>query len=98
MTEPCNCHPDYHELGVHAPGVVPVDRAALNEQRERFALFVLESVNTEGFPRVSAFTCETFEKDGLIERTGDPSAPFRLTTAGAARLAAAPPRDENADV
>lgn len=59
-------------------------------QRERFLLFALESIATDGFPRVSGYACDVYERDGLIERTGNDHRPYRLTGTGQVRLAGAP--------
>lgn len=66
----------------------------LARQRERFLLFALESIATDGFPRVSGYACDVYEHEGLIERTGDDHHPYRLTGLGQVRLAGAPMLDE----
>lgn len=55
------------------------------EQRENFLLFALESIATDGLPRVSGYACDVYERQGLIERTGDDQHPYRLCPKGEAR-------------
>ena len=67
--------------------------AATDEFRERILLFALASIASNGFPSVSGYTCDVYERDGLIERTGDDLMPYRLTAAGMAHLEWAEERD-----
>ncbi|OBC11399.1 hypothetical protein A5784_34950 [Mycobacterium sp. 852013-50091_SCH5140682] len=72
------------------------------EQREREAsrkrlfLFALESVDTDGLPRVSGYTVETLLSRGLIEETSDVCR-FRLTPEGRIMLHANPAEQPASD-
>lgn len=66
--------------------------------RKRFILFALESVATDGFPRVSAYTVDDLVGRGLIERVqGDKTPRFRLTAEGRIMLQINPAEAEPAD-
>lgn len=62
------------------------DRLA-SEARDRFIAFGLTSIDHDGFPRVSGYACDVWERDGLITRTGVDTSPYCLTQAGRDRLA-----------
>ncbi|NOR03656.1 hypothetical protein HGK72_26760 [Mycolicibacterium fortuitum] len=61
---------------------------------QRIILFALESVNTDGLPRVSAYTVEHLVGTGLIEAVGDR---FRLTAEGWIVLQANPAEGSASD-
>ncbi|AEN79907.1 hypothetical protein SEA_RAYMOND7_51 [Mycobacterium phage Raymond7] len=66
--------------------------------RKRLTLFALESVATDGFPRVSAYTVDALVGHGLIEPvSGDKTPRYRLTAEGRIMLHANPAETEPAD-
>lgn len=74
---------------------VAEQRAALQREaeasRKRLFLFALESVDTDGCPRVSGYTVETLVGQGLIEAmSGDNLGRYQLTTEGRIALQANP--------
>ncbi|OBC14085.1 hypothetical protein A5784_30765 [Mycobacterium sp. 852013-50091_SCH5140682] len=70
----------------------------LEASRKRLFLFALESVDTDGFPRVSGYTADTLASRGLIERIpGDNLSRFRLTPEGQIMLHANPAEQPASD-
>ncbi|AIT14560.1 hypothetical protein SEA_SMURPH_52 [Mycobacterium phage Smurph] len=63
--------------------------------RKRLTLFALESVATDGCPRVSTYTVDALVGRGLIEPT--PGMRYRLTAEGRIMLRANPAETEPAD-
>ncbi|TGB37913.1 hypothetical protein [Mycolicibacterium peregrinum] len=77
-------------------------RAALQREaeasRKRLFLFALESVDTDGCPRVSGYTVETLIGQGLIEALpGDNLGRYQLTAEGRIALQANPVEEPASD-
>lgn len=75
--------------------IVAEQRAAkqreLEAARKRATVFALESVDTDGFPRVSWYATEHLKDRGLIEQIpGDKLGRYRLTPEGRIMLHANP--------
>lgn len=69
----------------------------LEASRKRTVLFALESISGDGYPRVSAYTCEWLLAAGLIERVvADKLDRFQVTAEGRILLHTNPP-DGSAD-
>jgi len=66
--------------------------------RKRLTLFALESVATDGFPRVSAYTVDALVGRGLMEPVpGNETPRYQLTAEGRIMLHANPTETEPAD-
>ncbi|UVG34691.1 hypothetical protein SEA_RITA_70 [Mycobacterium phage Rita] len=66
--------------------------------RKRLTLFALESVATDGCPRVSAYTVDALVGRGLIEPVpGDKTPRYQLTAEGRIMLHANPAESEPGD-
>ncbi|OHV03706.1 hypothetical protein [Mycobacterium talmoniae] len=74
------------------------EQRELAAQRKRTILFALESVDTDGFPRVSGYTVDTLIAHGLIEDVpGDNLQRCRLTPEGRIMLHANPAAVDSSD-
>lgn len=74
------------------------EQRELEAQRKRTILFALESVATDGFARVSWYTCDTLRQMGLIEYVPDDNEQrHRLTPEGRIMLHANPADQPTSD-